>query len=99
MAKLPPVEIKDYVLKGADGKDVKLSSLFGDKKYLVVVHNMGSGCNICTAYAMQYKGAVNEKSQIGGNDQVAAFCLLSVDEPKELKIALEKNGWKFNVAS
>ena len=40
--KLPRKEVEDYTFAGPDGP-VKLSSLFGKKKDLIVVHNMGAG--------------------------------------------------------
>ena len=38
---LPKEEVKDYALKGADGADARLSSFFGDKKDLILIHNNG----------------------------------------------------------
>ncbi len=40
---LPREEVNDYELKGQYGL-IKLSSLFGDKKDLIIIHNMGVSC-------------------------------------------------------
>jgi predicted dithiol-disulfide oxidoreductase (DUF899 family) len=95
----PPVEFKDYALKDAEGKEVKLSAAFGDQKHLIVVLNMGAACEICNAYAAQYKGAVDEKGQINLMGRQSAFCLLTVDEPATVKASIEKRGWKFPIFS
>lgn len=45
---LPKEEVKDYTLKAWDGGEARLSSFFGDKKDLILIHNMGTGCAYCT---------------------------------------------------
>jgi predicted dithiol-disulfide oxidoreductase (DUF899 family) len=42
--KLPREVVEDYVLAGPDGP-VKLSALFGKKRDLIIVHNMGASCS------------------------------------------------------
>src|SRR5258708_21133149 len=53
--RLPPLEVKDYLLAGPDGR-VHLSELFRGKKDLVVVHNMGRSCRYCTMCADGFNG-------------------------------------------
>jgi predicted dithiol-disulfide oxidoreductase (DUF899 family) len=45
LAKEAKMDVKDYVLKDKDGRDIMLSEMFGDKKELIVVHNMGKSCS------------------------------------------------------
>ena len=82
----------DY--KFADGKGaVALADLFGDKDELVVVHNMGSGCQYCTMWADGYSGVTPYI------EDRAAFVVASPDAPAEqLKFAKER-GWKFRMVS
>lgn len=42
---------QDYEFTSLDGGKVKLSEMFGDKKNLFVIHNMGKGCSYCTMWA------------------------------------------------
>src|SRR5258708_30389314 len=53
--RLPPLEVKDYLLAGPDGR-VHLSELFRGKKDLVVVHNMGRSRRYCTMWADGFNG-------------------------------------------
>jgi predicted dithiol-disulfide oxidoreductase (DUF899 family) len=48
---LPSFTVKDYLLATTEGTNVALSELFGDKKELVVIHNMGKSCPYCTLWA------------------------------------------------
>ena len=47
--------MQDYVLAGWDGP-VRLSELFGDKRDLILIHNMGTGCSSCTMWADGFNG-------------------------------------------
>ena len=46
-----PEPVKDYELIGGDGAKVRLSALFGDRRDLFLVHNMGSRCPMCSMWA------------------------------------------------
>jgi predicted dithiol-disulfide oxidoreductase (DUF899 family) len=54
-AQVEPHEVADYVLAGWDGP-VRLSELFGDKRDLILIHNMGTGCTSCTMWADGFNG-------------------------------------------
>ncbi|MBX7044813.1 MAG: DUF899 family protein [Ignavibacteria bacterium] len=42
---------QDYEFTSLDGGKVKLSEMFGSKKNLFVIHNMGKSCSYCTMWA------------------------------------------------
>jgi len=90
--KLPPAEVKDYELSGPDGP-VRLSALFGEKRDLIVVHNMGRACPYCTMWADGYNGLV---PHLGDR---AAFVVVSPDAPKAQQAFAQKRGWKFRLLS
>ena len=54
---VPPEPVADYELRGPDG-GVKLSTMFGEKSDLILIHNMGSGCPYCTMWADGFNGAL-----------------------------------------
>lgn len=45
---LPINPVKNYEFLTSTGKSVTLLELFGDKKELLMVHNMGKSCPYCT---------------------------------------------------
>jgi hypothetical protein len=51
-----PVEVSDYEFSTIEGQ-VRLSELFADKEYLLVIHNMGAGCRYCTLWADGFNGS------------------------------------------
>jgi predicted dithiol-disulfide oxidoreductase (DUF899 family) len=89
----PQEPVRDYVLLGADGVPVSLSSLFGDKKDLIVVHNMGRGCAYCTLWADGFNGVVPHL------EDRAAFVVVSPDEPGVQAAFADSRGWRFRMAS
>ncbi|HZZ90622.1 MAG TPA: DUF899 family protein, partial [Caulobacteraceae bacterium] len=54
-ARVEPQEVQDYLVSGWDGP-VKLSDLFGGKRDLILIHNMGTGCSSCTMWADGFNG-------------------------------------------
>jgi predicted dithiol-disulfide oxidoreductase (DUF899 family) len=92
-AKLAHKEVEDYILKDRDNNDVKLSSLFGDKKDLVLIHNMGKKCKYCTMWADGFNGIYKHI------EEKAAFVLVSPDAPEIQKEFANERGWKFNMYS
>jgi predicted dithiol-disulfide oxidoreductase (DUF899 family) len=50
-----PEKVAGYEFSTAEGK-VGLSELFGEKQYLIVIHNMGAGCRYCTLWADGFNG-------------------------------------------
>lgn len=92
-SKLARMDIQDYALKDQDGKDVNLSALFGNKKDLVLIHNMGKSCSYCTLWADGFNGVyyfIQKK---------AAFALVSPDPPDVQKSFADERGWKFPMYS
>lgn len=84
--------VKDYVLDTATGPK-PLSSFFEDKDELVVVHNMGRGCNYCSLWADGLTGFTHHIQTRAG------FVLVSADPAERVSQTAEKRGWNFPVAS
>mgnify|MGYP003552056734 FL=1 len=92
-AKQAKMDVTDYVLKDTDGKDVKLSEMFGDNENLILIHNMGKACSYCTLWADGFSG---EAYYI---EKKAAFVLVSPDAPEVQKEFAASRGWKFRTYS
>lgn len=93
LGKLADMDVQDYVLKDTSGNDVKLSEMFGDKKELILIHNMGKSCPYCTLWADGLSGVsyfIEKK---------AAFVLTSPDAPEVQKEFAESRGWKMKTYS
>ncbi len=93
LAKEAKMDVQDYVLKDGDGRDIRLSEMFEDKKELIVVHNMGKSCSYCTLWADGFSGVsyfIEKK---------AAFVLISPDAPEVQKDFSSERGWKFKMYS
>ncbi|MEM7025569.1 MAG: DUF899 family protein [Pseudomonadota bacterium] len=88
---IEPQEVEDYVLN--DGAEVRLSSLFGDKDHLFVIHNMGAACSYCTLWADGFNGVLPHL------EDRAAFVLCSPDSPKEQREFADSRGWRFRMLS
>jgi predicted dithiol-disulfide oxidoreductase (DUF899 family) len=93
LGKMAKMEVEDYTLKDRDNTDVKLSSLFGDKKDLVVVHNMGKSCSYCTMWADGFNGIYQYI------EKRAAFSLVSPDDSETQMSFAGERGWKFRMYS
>jgi predicted dithiol-disulfide oxidoreductase (DUF899 family)/AraC-like DNA-binding protein len=89
----PKEPIEDYIFKGVDEQEVRLSELFGNKNDLILVHNMGTGCRHCTMWADGFTGLVPHLQDR------AAFVVCSPDKPEvQKKFALRRN-WNFKMVS
>ncbi|MGE5721798.1 MAG: DUF899 family protein [Sphingomonadales bacterium] len=88
----PPEPVEDYVFAGPDGP-VRLSQLFGDKKDLFVIHNMGRGCVYCTMWADGFNGVYDHLSNR------AAFVVSSPDAPEVQREFAASRGWRFPMVS
>lgn len=84
--------VKDYILDTADGPR-PLSSFFGDKDELVVIHNMGRSCNDCSLWGDGMTGFTKHIQTRAG------FVLVSADSAAEVAETKERRGWNFPVAS
>jgi len=84
--------VKDYVLQTTEGPR-PLSSFFGDKDELVVIHNMGRGCNYCSLWADGFTGFTKHFLTRAG------FVLVSADPADRLAETAQRRGWNFPLAS
>jgi predicted dithiol-disulfide oxidoreductase (DUF899 family) len=91
-AAVEPEVVKDYVFQTLTG-DVRLSQLFGDKRDLFVIHNMGTTCPACTMWADGYNGFLQHISAR------AAFVVASPDAPSVQRDFAADRGWRFAMVS
>src|SRR5689334_7725014 len=84
--------VKDYILDTTEGPK-PLSSFFGDKDELVVIHNMGRGCNYCSLWADGFTGFTKHILTRAG------FVLVSADPADRVAETAQRRGWNFTVAS
>ena len=91
-AKAPRQEVQDYVLAGWDGP-VRLSELFGDKRDLILIHNMGTGCSSCTMWADGFNGVYDHLASR------AAFVVASPNPVAVQKKFAASRGWRFPMVS
>jgi predicted dithiol-disulfide oxidoreductase (DUF899 family) len=85
--------VMDYVFRNHANEPVRLSQLFGHKKELILVHNMGRQCRYCTLWADGFTGLTKHLQDR------AAFALESADSPKVQKAFYQSRGWNFNMCS
>ena len=88
-SKLAEMDVKDYTLQDRNGKEVKLSEMFGDKNHLILVHNMGRSCSYCTLWADGFKDTYKEI------EKKAPFVLVSPDTPEVHKKFAESHEWNY----
>src|SRR5579862_9005908 len=89
----PTEPVTDYKLHASTGEEVSLSELFGDKRDLLVIHNMGRGCSYCTLWADGFNGFTPHL------EDRAAFVVISPDTPEQQRKFAEGRGWTFKMAS
>jgi predicted dithiol-disulfide oxidoreductase (DUF899 family) len=70
-----------------------LSSLFGDHKDMIFVHNMGRNCSYCTMWADGFNGIFSHILKR------AAFILVSPDPADVQAEFAQSRGWKFPMYS
>jgi predicted dithiol-disulfide oxidoreductase (DUF899 family) len=87
-----PQPVADYALAGAEGP-VRLSTLFGDKDELFVIHNMGRSCAYCTMWADGFDGVYDHLANR------AAFVVSSPDAPDVQRAFAASRGWRFAMVS
>ncbi len=94
LAKIGEKEMSDdYTFDNVDGTTVKFSELFGDRKYLFIVHSMGISCGGCTIAGNSFNGTFKHIEKKG------AFVFITVDPIETHKKLKEERGWKFRSAS
>lgn len=88
-----PEKVKNYELMASNGEKQKLSDLFGEKKELFVIHNMGKKCPYCTLWADGFNGVIQHL------ENRAAFVLSSPDSPETQKEFAKSRNWNFRMLS
>jgi predicted dithiol-disulfide oxidoreductase (DUF899 family) len=91
-AEIEPEPVADYVFTTPSGP-VTLSSLFGDKQDLFVIHNMGKSCPACTLWADGFNGVLQHLLAR------AAFVVSSPDSPQVQQEFAALRGWNFPMVS
>lgn len=91
-AEIEPQDVPDYRFATSAG-EVSLSSLFGDKPDLFVIHNMGTGCPYCTMWADGFNGVLPHLQDR------AAFVLATPDTPAVQAQFAASRGWNFRMVS
>lgn len=89
----PLEELKNYMFKTKDGKEISLMSLFEDSDELLIMHNMGKACVYCTMWADGFRGY----SDMISNRM--PWALTSPDDVATMKAFVEPRNWNFNVLS
>jgi|SRR5262249_46074110 len=87
-----PEEVRDYELGTTNGV-VRLSELLGDKRDLIVIHNMGVSCAYCTLWADGYNGIYDHLAAR------AAFVVSSPDPADVQQKFAQGRGWRFRMVS
>ena len=91
-ASVEPEPVRDYEFVGPAGP-VRLSQLFGAKRDLFVIHNMGRACPHCTLWADGFNGIYRHVADR------AAFVVSSPDPPDVQKSFAAGRGWAFPMIS
>jgi predicted dithiol-disulfide oxidoreductase (DUF899 family) len=91
-ASVEPEPVQDYVFAAPQGA-IRLSQLFGAKRDLFVIHNMGRSCVQCTLWADAFNGAYPHIANR------AAFVVSSPDPPDVQQSFAANRGWRFPIVS
>jgi predicted dithiol-disulfide oxidoreductase (DUF899 family) len=90
--RIEPQPVADYAFSTAKGT-TRLSQLFGAKRDLFVILNMGAGCPYCTLWADGYNGLYDHIASR------AAFVIASPDPPAVQRRFARSRGWRFPMVS
>lgn len=91
---IPPQPVAPYTFTLApNGSPITLAGLFGDKRDLIVIHNMGRGCSYCTMWADGFAGLYKHLADR------CAFVLSSPDSPAVAGAFAAERAWPFPVVS
>lgn len=88
-----PEPVEDYEVVTSHGARVRLSTLFGAHREMVLVHNMGARCPMCTLWADGFQGI---RAHL---ENRAAFVVASPDDPATQSEFAESRGWTFRMVS
>lgn len=86
-------QVEDYEFKTVDGGTVWLSALFDGRPDLVLIHNMGKGCNYCTLWLDGFIGLLPHL------ENRAAFVVVSPDPPDVQQEFAASRSWPFRIVS
>lgn len=86
----PPERVTgQYTFAGPNGVRKTLGELFGDRRELIIIHNMGKGCRYCTLWADGFNGLAPHL------ENRAAFVVVSPDTPEVQQAFAASRGWRF----
>ncbi len=91
-ASIEPEPVQDYDFTTREGT-VPLSGLFGDKRDLIMILNMGTTCPACTLWADGYNGLYPHIADR------AAFVVSSPDPPDVQQRFASGRDWRFPMVS
>jgi predicted dithiol-disulfide oxidoreductase (DUF899 family) len=92
LAEKARADVADYTFGTLDGP-ATLSALFGAKRDLFVIHNMGRGCNSCTMWADGFNGLYPHIADR------AAFVVSNAETPSQQAEFAASRGWTFPMIS
>ncbi len=84
---------KPYALVDWNNASVTLGELFGDKKDLIVIHNMGKGCRYCTLWADEINGISKHL------ENRSALVVVTPNTPDVQKEFAKSRDWRFKMLS
>jgi predicted dithiol-disulfide oxidoreductase (DUF899 family) len=88
-----PEPVADYDVTTSHGAKVRLSALFGAKPDMILVHNMGRRCPMCTLWADGFNGV---RAHL---EDRAAFVVATPDAPAVQSEFAASRGWGFRMIS
>ncbi|MCE9558977.1 MAG: DUF899 family protein [Armatimonadetes bacterium] len=83
--------VQDWEVETLEGTR-HLSDFFGANDDLLLIHNMGAGCNYCTLWADGFSGYLRHITERCG------FLVVSPDSPENQKKLAVARDWKFTMA-
>lgn len=89
----PEPVAREYRFAGPGGATASLGDLFGQRRELIVLHNMGKSCNYCTLWADGFNGILAHL------ENRASVVLISPDPPDVQQEFAASRGWRFRMWS
>lgn len=85
--------VENYEFLGSENQKIAISELFGQKKDLIIIHNMGKSCPYCTMWADGFNGLLSHL------EDRATFVVSSPDDVATQKEFASSRRWKFQMVS
>ena len=85
-------EVPNYSFQTVDG-EVTLLGLFGDKRHLLAIHNMGQACRYCTLWGDGLNGVLSHL------EDAMSVVMLSKDPVAVQRNFASSRNWRFRWAS